>query len=213
MNSIGDFIAELAARFPRHASEIAGWTDDYRNALQGLDAASLQRTMDRTMAGWRGGFAPRPADLVITRAVTVAGGFPLTKVNEDGTRSCTAEGFKRVYAIRRRMIDDALRHAGELTAEEARAATQKLWDRAWLAAQHEVITGTVESLTLTPEELEDVRSMVEWINRPEQERIGPLRRVPSAPPTSARQRQTLRQLADQHRASQSPAAVPNEEVA
>ena len=209
--NIDEFCAALARKFPHNADAVMAWKADYA-AVVGRPGVDVAASLKATMTRWPYNSPPKPAQIQILHEPS-GGANKLFDTREDGTVSCTRAGFERVYAIRRRMIDDALRHAGELTAEEARAATQKLWDRAWLAAQHEVITGTVESLTLTPEDLEDVRSMVEWINRPEQERIGPLRRVLSAPPTSARQRERLRALADQHRASQSPAAVPNEEVA
>lgn len=196
--NIDEFCAALARKFPHNADAVLAWKPDYRTVL-GPDV-DLAASLQATLAKWPYNTPPKPAQFQILHKPS-GGAAKLVDRREDNTLVCTRAGFERVYAIRRRMVDDALRYAGDLTPEEARAATSLLWDRAWLAAQHEVITGTVESLTLTPEDMAEVRSIVAWINRPEKERLGGIRRPLAAPQVSDRQRERMRALADQHRAA------------
>lgn len=205
IGNVGEFVAALAVRFPRHATEIAAWTADYARVLVGLDADSLTRTLERTLDGWKGNRfgAPKPPDLVITRAVGI-GALPLFYRAEDGSLRCTRAGHERARGLARRMVDDALRNAPvPLTSDEAQQAAVVLRDRAWLAAQREVITDTVEPIELTAEDLDEIRSRVAWVNRTDSERAAAhgFKRLAQPPAPSARTASSLKALADQHRAS------------
>lgn len=224
----GDVVKRLAKMFPKHGSELLEWIGTYQRALGHLSPAKLAEAFETAMAGWTKSTPPRPADIAqhapkSAAAIGESDGDGLTWWDPaERARKCTRKGHERAREIARDLVDHALRHAPEqLTHDEAHRGASILRDRAFTAAQLEVITGRGQVLELTRDDVDAIRRA---IAAAEQQQRQP--RAPSEFDTAAkaasdartgvakRHRDQLRARADAHRAAfmGEPATTPEPQL-
>lgn len=222
IHNIGEFVTELAGKFPRYSGEVAAWTAQYQSRLAGLKPADLTATFEATLLRWTKVIPPKPGELFVIRASSGPGGkHPLNVSPPAAFDAMTDEQFRWWQ-----------HQNGELFLSRL-----GYWKRMriWMD-EHEA----AEALKRCRNEDECYRVFDQWRHN---EPLDPMREPTKnadiatagaaecranlaalaaktafmkggAPPKhSPRMNDRMRALADQHRASQSPAAVPNEEVA
>lgn len=157
-----DLIAELTAKFPRYARELAAWAPEYARALQGAD---MRTSLAATLARWSKSMPPRPSDFTRKQAGPIGSDgsgsidLPPVQTNADGSRSCTMKGFEKAKAIKHAILEDMLRHSlEELPPDVAVFIARRHDAEAWMLAQHQVIDGELRSISLHPDEIAWVKA-------------------------------------------------------
>lgn len=163
-----DAVRALARMFPKYGAELAEWAPSYQRALGHLSPERLAGVFHSVVDAWSRSTPPKPADFAASApsaGVTeqLRSATHLWYVHpDDKRRRCTRDGLDAAKLIKVRMIDDALRMVDEpLTGDEAWRLARSLDDRAWIAAQAEVMEiPHKDTIEITPADIRQVRQSI-----------------------------------------------------